>query len=235
MARAFGQTPSTTATTEVAVESTTYTEQTSGAQRALKSSSANDAAAGTGARQVKITYYTLASDGTIAGPFTEVVTLNGTAAVATVATNIALVEKLEVIAAGSGGVAAGTISLTAASDGTGTTIWSIAAAAVRTLGAHHYVPTGWQCRLRDVAMVGGNASAALFAVKALPYPSGVEQVVANAMSASSAQSVQEEFSEADPLVVVGPARVRMYTAPANSTAQVNYGGFGYEDARVSAS
>jgi hypothetical protein len=127
MPRAIGQI-ATTANTEAAVEATIYTEQTSGAQRALKSSSVNDTnAAGTGARQVRITFYTLTADGTIAGPFIETVNLNGTTAVPTVNTNIALIEKMEIVAAGSGGVAAGTITLTVDNAGAGATIGTVSA------------------------------------------------------------------------------------------------------------
>src|SRR4051812_44779293 len=126
--RVLGQV-TTAATTRVPLNATTYNEQTSGAQRSFKSSSANDAAAGSGVRQVKIVYYTLSSAGVIAGPFTEIVTLNGTVAVPTVATNIALVERLEAVAVGSGGVAAGTITLYDDAGGAGSAICSIAVGA----------------------------------------------------------------------------------------------------------
>src|ERR1700733_2178941 len=93
---------STAATSTVAVNATAYTEQTSGAQRAVKSSSANDAAAGTGVQTVKLTYFKLDATGDITGPYSEVLTLNGTAAVATVGTAIALIESIEAVTVGSG-------------------------------------------------------------------------------------------------------------------------------------
>jgi len=84
----------TSSASKVPISATAYTEPTSGAQRSFKSSSVNDAAAGTGARKVKVTYYNLVTntDGsqTITGPFNETVALNGTTAVATVSTTIAL-------------------------------------------------------------------------------------------------------------------------------------------------
>ena len=128
----------TASAAEVPVNSTTYNEQTSGAQRSLKSASANDAAAGSGARTVRVIYYKLAADGTIRGPFSEVVTLNGQTAVPMVATDLALVERIELVTAGSGGVPAGAITLYAAADGTGTAIAQIGAGQPRTC-----TPSDW--------------------------------------------------------------------------------------------
>ena len=65
---AFGDVTSTTTTIKT-VERTTYTEQTTNAQRSFASSSANDTAAGTGARTIKITYYDASGN----GPYTETV------------------------------------------------------------------------------------------------------------------------------------------------------------------
>lgn len=230
MPRAVGQTASLTSTSEVPVNGTTYTEQTSGAQRSLVSSSASDAAAGTGAQEVKITYMTLASDGTIAGPFSEVVSLNGTSAVATVATNIALIERLEVVAVGSGGASVGTISLKAVSDGSGATIASIAAGDPRAWLCHHYVPTGKRCMVTDVGLIGGNATPAVFIVKVQPYStsSGPEQPVSGHLAAATG-GLAMDFEDWQHSPVAGPARLRLYVAPGNNTAQVEYGSFGYVD------
>ena len=72
----------------------------------IVSASANDAAAGTGLRTVRIDYL----DGNFAER-SETVTLNGTGVVATTATNIFRVNRMKALTAGSGGVAAGIISL----------------------------------------------------------------------------------------------------------------------------
>lgn len=79
-----------------------------GAGEALEvvSSSANDAAAGTGARTVTIIY--LNPSGAV---LSETVTLNGTSAVATVATNIWRILDMWCASFGSGGTNAGTITL----------------------------------------------------------------------------------------------------------------------------
>lgn len=232
MSRAIGKTPSTTAVTEIPVEGTTYTEPTTNGQRSLVSSSANDAAAGTGARTVRIMYFSLNTDGSVSGPFTETVTLNGTSAVATVATNICYIERMDVMSAGSGGAPAGTISLNTAPDGSGSTICSIAAGDESTFFAHHYVASNKQCHVLDVLALGGVATASLFEVKTKPLPSGIEQPFINALAATNAATTQFPIADRDRVVVPGPARVRLYVAPASTTAQVNQGSFGFRDEQL---
>lgn len=230
MPRAFGQV-ATSAASKAAVESTAYTEQTSNAQRSLASSSASDAAAGTGARTVRITYFSW--DGTtMLGPFTETVTLNGVTPVNTVGTNICFIEKMEVMTAGSGGVAAGTISLFAATAGGGATIGTIATGGVATAWAHHYVSSKHQCRLTDLLLTGGNATQALFEVDVLPYPSGIEKSAtgaAGAIATTNGSAVQYQLPDYPKNPIPGPARLRAYVTPGNSTAQTSYASFGYMD------
>lgn len=223
MPRAIGHI-ATSATTKVAVEATAYTEQASGAKRSLKSSSANDAAAGTGARKVKLTYYTLASDGTITGPFSETVSLNGTTAVATTATNIALVERLEVTDAGSGGVAAGTISLYDDDAGAGSVFGSIAAGEVRTHWAHHYVPSNRACEVTDLECLGGDTTTALVELVSMP-PGGVEQPLTGQYGTTSTLARDEKIG----VLIPGPARVEAQVTPGGAGAQTTRASFGYVD------
>lgn len=237
MGRAIGQV-ATSAGAEAAIEATAYTEPTAGAQRSLKSSSAADAAAGTGARQVRITYYKLSALGAVTGPFVEVVTLNGVTAVPTVATDMALIEKMEVIAVGSGGVPAGTLTLTVDNAGLGATIGTIAAGARQTLWGHHYVPTGSQCRITDVAIAGGDAAAAAFSLRQAAYAAagiGPELELSGAMLANNATSPpggEYGYSPQAPLLVAGPARIRAYATPANANAQTSRCSFGFADVRA---
>jgi len=128
-----------------AIRATTYNEQTANAQRSLASLSASDSAAGVGARQVKVIYY----DATMAGPFTETVTMNGVTAVAMVNSNICFIEKMEVVSVGSTGWNVGTIKLFVNNAGAGGTIGTIGVANViagqgdnLTFWAHHYVAVG---------------------------------------------------------------------------------------------
>lgn len=79
-----------------------------GVQLSLVSSSAADAAAGTGMRAVAIGYI---EHGTLAAK-TEIVTMNGTTPVLTVATNIRFVNSMTMVSAGSGAKNAGAITAT---------------------------------------------------------------------------------------------------------------------------
>jgi hypothetical protein len=231
MARAFGQI-STSAVTRVPIAATAYTEQASGAQRALKSSSANDAAAGTGVRQVVVTYFTW--DGTtMIGPLVETVTLNGTTAVPMVATGLAFVESMVAVSAGSGGAAAGIISLAAAADGSGATIASIAAGAVRTFLGHHYVASKRACRITDLMVTGGNATAANVELNAQTYPNGIEQPLTGGLGAIGAASGAAAGYALQGLRVDGPARIRAYVTPGSATAQSTFVSIGFVDELVS--
>lgn len=227
MGRAFGYL-ATSATTEAAVNATTYTEPTSGAQRSIKSASANDAAAGTGARTVKLTYYALDASGNIAGPYSEVLTLNGTTAVPTVNTNIALIDKLEILTAGSGGIGAGAISLYTDNAGAAAVITSIAAGDRRTFLAHAYVPTGRRLTVTDVQVASGEAATVQtgFALRALPYgvTGAIEQVLTEALAALGLGGTRSLVSAA---IVAGPARVQLYVTPGAATGTTQKAEFGY--------
>lgn len=84
-----------------------WPNQSTGEQMTLVSDSANDAAAGSGARTVKVHYLDAAGN-----YLHEIVTLNGTTGVNTVATNIRFVQLVTVETAGSfGGKNAGNITL----------------------------------------------------------------------------------------------------------------------------
>lgn len=135
--RRFGNI-TTTSASEVLVSLRPYAEQATGAQRSVKSTSANDAnPAGSGARAVRITYldtnYVLK---------TEDVNLNGTTGVNTVATDIRFIEDFRVI---KGAAAVGAITLQTTTAGGGTEICGIGAASNEAFLCHHYVPAGKKC------------------------------------------------------------------------------------------
>lgn len=85
--------------------------QAPGIQMSIVSSSANDAAAGTGARTIVIEYLDKNLDYSF-----ELITLNGTTPVNTVATDIRWVQAIHVATAGTGAKTAGTISLSNSSN-----------------------------------------------------------------------------------------------------------------------
>jgi hypothetical protein len=127
----------TAAVTEVLCSSRTYNEQASQAQRSVKSSSVQDAVAGSGAKAVRLVYL----DSNYVKK-TETITLNGTTAVATVATDIRFIESFDVV---QGAAAVGAIELWTANNGTGTAICGIASATTNAFLCHHYVPSGMRC------------------------------------------------------------------------------------------
>ena len=211
----------TSATSEVAVRATTYTEQTSGAQRSVSSTSAADlAVTGTGARTVRLTYYTLTA-GVVAGPFTEDVALAGVVGVNTVATNICYVESIEVLTAGSGGVNAGIIQLWTGLVGTGSVFASIAASARKTLYGHHYVPSGKTCYVTDVVISSnlstGNVAAFGARTQDLVAANAAERIFLDALDVQGSTSANV-IQYATPRRITGPTRITFYVVPTAATS-----------------
>jgi hypothetical protein len=220
---------STSASTQVPVEETTYTEQIVNAQRSLASSNAGDIAGGTGARTVLITYY----DQTGAGPFTESVAMNGTATANTVGTNICYIEKLQVTSVGSAGSNQGTITLFTAINKGGTTITTIATGDSQTFHAHHYVPLGKTCYISGFS-VGNNASSsgagALFILKAsTPTVANSQELQVSDFVTIAGAANTDTRSYGSPIQVTGPARVRAYVAPYATSATTQYASFDFID------
>lgn len=134
--RRFGNLTATS-TSEVLVCARTYNAQSSQAQRSVKSSSANDSnPSGSGAKAIRIEYL----DSNYNLKF-EDVTLNGTTAVNTVATDIRFIQDMYVI---KGAAAAGVIELFPNTGGTGTAICGIPSASEQAFFCHHYIPAGYQ-------------------------------------------------------------------------------------------
>lgn len=113
----------------------TYSFPSTAMRMQVISTSLNDTAGGTGLQSVRISYL----DNTYA-PLTETITLTGTTAVPTVATNILRVNAIRVVTAGINNVAAGDINCT---NTTGTVIYrQISAGYTRGRGAIYTVPLG---------------------------------------------------------------------------------------------
>lgn len=129
-------------------------------QMQVVSASANDAAAGTGIRSVLITYLDADYD-----VHQETVTLNGTTPVNTVATNILRVNGVRAVSVGSGGMAAGNISLQAVG---GATTYSIIPAG-RNLArqAIYTVPDGYKFQLEQWQVSSGTTTGSHFTTHTL--------------------------------------------------------------------
>lgn len=214
----------TSAAAEYALRQTTYTEPTSSQQRSFNSNNAADAAAGTGARTIQLTYYSYSSN-TITGPLYETITLNGTSNVNSVATNIGLVEKIEVMTAGSTGNNVGIISMFGSVNGGGGTVATIAATSRQTNYAHHYVPTGKKCFLRNFTAYStvSNANAPTFMIRFVSFAAAnqAERIIMNTVQVQgSTISAYVEFPTLR--AVLGPARVTVYHTTVNGTNQTGF-------------
>lgn len=196
---------------------TPYFEQPVQDRRALKSTSANDSGAGTGARRVRITYF----DALMHGPLTTEVIMNGVTAVPTSVTDIRFVEKIEVIEVGSGLTNSGTITLTVTSAGAGI-IGSITVGTgfdLRTYWAHHYIGPDKKLVIGAIdagTTSGVNAEAFLEYTNPLRIGSPEVQIFGSLCvgggNASTVRPISPTF------LVVGPARLTMYVIPAGNTS-----------------
>ncbi len=217
---------STASASAVAVRATTYTPGTSNARRSLKSTSANDTNTGTGARTVKITYF----DQALNGPFYITVTLNGTTAVDTSATDICFIEHLEVVTSGSGTSNVGVVTLySATGGGGGSAMGSIAIGDNRTFWAHHYVPPGVTCFLFGLRCgASAVAGSSFLAIQRNPCtPPNPMLNVSGYIRHGAAGSLMVDVDWDIPIAVPGPCLVVAMEKPDTTTASVAHTGFDY--------
>lgn len=218
--RSFGYT-ATSAATSKTVRATTYTPQGTNQQRSVNSTNANDTSAGTGARQVKITYFDASGN----GPFTETVTMNGTAAVNTVNTNIALIERMEVVAVGSVGGNVGTIQIFTLTAGGGVVWGSIAASDNQTYWAHHYVPLNKKCHVMSLEGSATAVAGGLTINTANPLSSLTPQIAPDITIRHGTTHIFRQYSV--PVPVVGPAIIFVNERPDAATASTTFAGFSW--------
>lgn len=215
-----------TAAAQVIVRLGAYVQPTAAAQRSIGSTSANDTAAGTGARKVRLTYY----DGSMAGPFTETVTLNGTTAVNTVATNIRFVESIVVTEVGSSGFNNGLIALQTGTGGAGPTIATMTAGYMDTLFAHHYVAAGRRALVRSIFWAMSDADDANVWLQFVnPIASNQPTRLLSSLMRAQANSPSVMHALSPPISLDGPARIDTVVSIDSSTAGFFMGGFGYTE------
>ena len=219
------------------VRQTTYVEQTTNAQRSIVSANANDSAAGTGARQVQITYLSATGE----GPFTETVTLNGTTAVNTVATNICFIERMDVVAVGSGGSNAGAINLYTGTGATGVIFAAIGTGAVatgtgdnQTFYAHHYVPIdftvqGYYVSVGIIASAGGGSSVTVLRYRDPTIPTSPWRLASDYINAAQGNSTSRTYFAS--IKLPGPLVVAAFVTPANNNSTATCS-FDFADAPI---
>lgn len=213
----------TSATSPAKIRATVYTPQGTNAQRSVSSSSASDAAAGTGAQSVTINYL---DAGFVA--HSETVTLNGTTAVNTVGTNIAYIESMVVATVGSGTTNAGTITIFTATAGGGSAWGSIAATDGMSFWAHHYVPAGVTCYPLSLSG-GGTVVGGRMNLIRTGNPSAtnlpVRQVGGTYTHLAAGGLVDHQFTI--PIPIQGPDLIYVTDTPFAVTASVAVGTFEY--------
>jgi hypothetical protein len=213
----------TSSTAGVAIRATSYSPQGTDARRSLKSNNANDAAAGTGARKIRVTYLNTSFE-----LKTEVVTLNGTTAVNTVAADIAFLEKMEVTEVGTqGGGNVGTISIYTLIAGGGSVWGSIAASDNMTYWAHHYIAGGKTCHLLCI-FGGATAVAGTITFNRSGNPLGTtepQKGLGATFVHGSTNYTDHEFRI--PITITGPDFVWLVERPTGATASTAHGFFEY--------
>lgn len=152
-AAAYGHTPTPTANSDVWEGAGLYPFQTSATVLEILSASANDAAAGTGART-----FTLTGLDANFNAISETLTLNGTTPVQTMLSYIR-VNGLAIASAGSGNTNAGDVTLRVT--GAGATQAIVRAGYGFSKSAIYTVPTGFTLLINDLFFaVAGNGNAA---------------------------------------------------------------------------
>jgi hypothetical protein len=212
----------TSATTEVPIRQTAYVEQASNAQRSMNSTSANDTnTAGTGARSILITYYSMTA-GIITGPFFETVLLNGVTAVNTVSATICFIERMELITVGSNAKPVGNIQLFAAAAGAGGVIASIAATFLQTNYIHHYIANGRSCYITTYLAFSTAASTQVVqhSIRSFDYTitnAAERTLFENIAIQGTSGSNQTTFGT--PRKALQNNRILAYATPSNAPAQ----------------
>lgn len=222
----FGDVVSASTTIKL-VRRTTYTEPTANAQRSFASASANDSAAGTGARQLVLTYF----DVNGLGPFTETITMNGTTAVNTVATNICFIEKIIVTQVGSTGSNVGIITLYAAVAAGGGAVWTIAATNNQTISAHHYIASGKTANITGISCSHNGTTVGSGGVFTMFYKviTGTNKPTIQVSDFVRLYGQSSTFSRVyqSPIKLAGPARIEMQVTPETSSSTTYRSAFDY--------
>lgn len=181
-----------------------YVAPTTARVHAIVSSSANDTSAGTGARTVLL----FGVDATYTR-ITETVTLNGTTPVNTVNSwlHIHLIQCRTV---GSGGVNAGTITATAATDATVTI--SVEASQGQSASSVYLVPLGYTAyimRLRSRMNCATASSAATVGLYTIPFGLSLQLKTQMGINNSGSSFVELDYTDSAPFIVPEKSWIRL--------------------------
>lgn len=217
---------STASLTDVPVRESTYNEQSSNAARSFSSSSASDTSAGVGARQITLTYYTSTGD----GPFTEIVTLNGTSAVNTTSSTICFIENIIVTSAGSTGSNVGTITMFISTGGGGGTLATMTIGTNTTLWAHHYVPITKTCYITGISGHNNNSTnGSILSIRKQSIGGTGPLIAVSDYVRCGNATPQTTRNYGTPINIVGPAKVILYVTPEGSLPIITRASFDFYD------
>jgi hypothetical protein len=195
-----------------AILGSTYAPQAAAAQRSIVSTSANDAAAGTGARTVLITYLNASMV-----LKTDTVTLNGTTAVNTNQTDIEFIESIVVATSGTDLLNDGSLNLMTGLAGAGSIMAQINASDATTYYAHHYIPAGVTCY-----MLKHTGSGTLAAGRVYPTHTGDPRTTAPLVQVGDTvlhlAGGSEDHEYKVPVPIPGPDRLVLRANPVSSVA-----------------
>lgn len=185
-----------------------YTEPSSSSQCKFFSSSASDTAAGPGLRKLRVVYYDDAG-GTLNGPYTEDITMNGTTAV-TMTGSARFIESLTAIELGSGSGPIGTITVTT---NAGAIICTWPPGEPQTQWGHHFVPSGKTCMVNTMAAYASGANFLVFLriVNPLVSTDSLKKIGPEFVAVTNNTSYFHSFPV--PVKVVGPARIELTCQP----------------------
>lgn len=215
----------TSAKTNVALQASTYNEQSANFTGSVKSASASDASAGTGAQT--ITIYWMNATGTTTG--TETATMNGTTAVNLVTTTKCFIEKIVTATVGSTGSNVGAITLFSAAAGGGTAVALMNATDNQTFLGHHYVVSGKTSHVTDMTGITNSSNQSTFTLTAVSIPVAGLPVLQVSDWVNGSQTFQIQRTYGQQILVVGPARMQMFVAPGATASILSHGTFDYFD------
>lgn len=192
----------------------------------INSTSANDTAAGTGARTVQVTYYL--QNGS--GPFTTTATMNGTSVV--FLPSMSFIERLQVLTVGSNGSNVGTITISLLAPLTN--IADIAPGDNETYYCHHFVPLGKTSYLTSFRFSHTGDTAATGAVfnlqqQVLPFTGNNAKIAVIGKTHLSGTDGTQEVIFPSPIIITGPAYISCILTPDNTAANTFHGAITFYD------
>jgi hypothetical protein len=200
----------------------TFAQQAAAAQRSLVSTSANDTAAGTGARTILINYL---NNSMVLKQ--DTVILNGLTAVNTNATDIQFIESMVVASCGTDVTNDGVISMMTGLAGAGSAMAQIAALDGSTFFAHHYVQPGVNCYI-----LKHTGSGTIAAGRSLMVHTGDPRTTAPVLQVGDIfchlAGAADDHEYISPQVITGPDLIIAREFPISAVAgNLGYGGFDY--------